>query len=213
MTLNRELLSLVSKPTRRAGWPLAFGLMAATTAAAPTSAMAEDLIRFEMVPSLDTCLPQATADVRIRSLGQAERMTVWVEGLPPETEFDLFVIQVPGPPFGLSWYQGDIETDEYGKGRGVFVGRFNIETFIVAPGVAPAPLVHEEPIADAEENPATAPVHTFHLGLWFNSPDDAIAAGCLDIVTPFNGDHTAGVQVLNTSNFPDGEGPLRQIED
>jgi hypothetical protein len=30
-------------------------------------------------------------------------------------------------------------------------------------------------------------------------------------VTPFNGDHTAGVQVLNTSNFPDLAGPLRQL--
>src|SRR5947208_5148933 len=55
------------------------------------------------------------------------------------------------------------------------------------------------------------PVHTYHLGLWFNSPNDAAAAGCPNTVTPFNGDHTAGIQVLNTSNFADDQGPLRQL--
>lgn len=213
MTSKRDLRAFTSLSTRRAWGPAALGLVAAISAAAPTSATAEDLLRFEMVPTSDECLPGASADVRIRALGPAEKMIVWVDGLPPETEFDLFVIQVPNPPFGLSWYQGDIETDEYGKGRGVFVGRFNVETFIVAPGEAPAPVVHDDPIPDLDTNPATGPVHTFHLGLWFNSPEDAAAAGCLDIVTPFNGDHTAGIQVLNTSNFDDLEGPLRQIDD
>jgi hypothetical protein len=68
------------------------------------------------------------------------------------------------------------------------------------------------PFPDAAENPATNPVHTFHLGLWFNSPDDAAAAGCPDDVTPFNGDHTAGIQALSTRNFPDDQGPLRQLD-
>jgi hypothetical protein len=78
----------------------------------------------------------------------------------------------------------------------------------VAPGSQPAPVVHA---ADASSNPTTAPVHTYHLGLWFNNPADAVRAGCPGTVTPFNGDHTAGVQVLNTSNFPDLAGPLRQL--
>jgi hypothetical protein len=30
-------------------------------------------------------------------------------------------------------------------------------------------------------------------------------------VTPFNGEHNAGIQVLNTSNFADDHGPLRQV--
>ena len=51
-------------------------------------------------------------------------------GLPPNTDFDLFVIQVPNKPFGLSWYQGDIETNKDGVGYGEFIGRFSIETFI-----------------------------------------------------------------------------------
>ena len=176
----------------------------------------KDEIDFQMVRSAAAtnagCLPDASADVQVRSLGPVEKMRVRVKGLPPNTEFDFFVIQVPNAPFGLSWYQGDIETNRHGNGTGTFIGRFNIETFIVAPGSAAAPVVHDQPpFPDASRNPATAPVHTFHLGLWFNSPADAAAAGCPSTVTPFNGDHTAGIQVLSTRNFPDDQGPLRQL--
>ena len=88
-----------------------------------------------------------------------------------------------------------MDSNDSGVARGVFIGRFNIETFIVAPGTGVAPVVHDQkPFPDANTNPATPPVHTFHLGLWFNSPQDAAAAGCPNGVTPFNGDHTAGIQ-------------------
>jgi len=56
----------------------------------------------------------------------------------------------------------------------------------------------------------TAPIHTFHVGLWFGSPEAAVAAGCPNTTTPFNGDHTAGIQVLSTRNFT-GSGPLRNL--
>jgi len=175
-----------------------------------------DTIRFDMVRSAAAvatgCLPNASAHVVIDSDGPTETMYVKVRGLPANTNFDFFVIQVPNAPFGLSWYQGDIETRDRGTGSGTFIGRFNIETFIVAPDSAPAPVVHSAmPFPDANRNPATAPVHTFHLGLWFNSPADALKAGCPSTVTPFNGKHNAGVQVLNTSSFPDNAGPLRQL--
>jgi hypothetical protein len=157
------------------------------------------------------CLPNATARVSIKPGGPVEVMDVSVGGLPPNTDFDFFVIQKPGAPFGLAWYQGDIETDEYGEGHERFIGRFNEETFIVAQGSVPAPLVHNNAFPDAAMNPVTAPVHTFHLGLWFNSPQDAVNAGCPGDVTPFNGEHDAGIQVLNTSNFLDLEGPLLNV--
>jgi hypothetical protein len=51
-----------------------------------------------------------------------------------------------------------------------------------------------------------------HLGLWFNSPDDARKAKCPATVTPFNGEHNAGIQVLNTSNFPNNAGPLLKLK-
>jgi hypothetical protein len=158
------------------------------------------------------CLPNASARVIDHSLGPVEVLTVLVSGLPANTDFDFFVIQVPNNPFGLAWYQGDIETQGGGTGTGVFIGRFNIETFIVAQGVAPAPVVHNQPpFPDASSNPQTEPVHTFHLGLWFNSPADAVKAGCPGTVTRFNGEHNAGIQVLSTRNFPDDQGPLRQL--
>ncbi|MBK7543459.1 MAG: hypothetical protein IPP10_17145 [Candidatus Competibacteraceae bacterium] len=174
---------------------------------------ASEDIRFDLTPSggVRQCLPNARGEVSIDAGESAELMSVKVEGLPANTAFDVFVIQVPNLPFGLSWYQGDLTTNAKGKGKARFVGRFNIETFIVAPNVAPAPVVHETPIPDADANPPTGPVHTYHLGLWFNSPADARAAGCADTVTPFNGEHNAGIQVLNTGSFPDDQGPLAQL--
>jgi hypothetical protein len=186
-----------------------------------SSQAAGDRISFEMVRSAAAaaagCLPNAGARVTVRSAGPVEVMDVFTHGLPANTEFDFFVIQVPNTPFGLSWYQGDLETKGNdprtdSNGHGTFIGRFNIETFIVAPGTAPAPVVHNQPpFPDASSNPQTAPVHTFHLGLWFNDPADAVKAGCPGNVTPFNGDHNAGIQALSTRNFPNDQGPLRQL--
>jgi hypothetical protein len=160
----------------------------------------------------DGCLPHASGKVRVTAQGPVEVMDVELEGLPANIELDAFVIQVPNAPFGMSWYQGDIETDEYGHAKARFIGRFNIETFVIAPGVAPAPVVHHEPTKDAAENPATAPIHTYHIGIWFNSADDAKAAYCSDFVTPFNGEHRAGVQVFNTASYPDDAGPLSLLK-
>lgn len=158
------------------------------------------------------CLVGAKGHVEVQSLGPTELMEMTVSGLPANTEFDVFVIQVPNAPFGLSWYQGDIETDANGVGHAFFFGRFSIETFIVAPNMAPAPVVHDQPpFPDTSSNPATAPVHTYHVGVWFNSPNDAATAGCPATVTPFNGDHTAGIQALSTRKFADDQGPLRQL--
>jgi hypothetical protein len=158
------------------------------------------------------CLPHARAKVSVRNDGPVEVMNVHASGLPKRTDFDLFVIQVPNAPFGVSWYQGDLESDGHGVADGRFIGRFNEETFAVAPGTAPAPSVHHSPIPDATSNPAFGPIHTYHLGVWFNSPKDAVKAGCPGATTPFNGEHNAGVQVLNTAQFPVTAGPLSRLK-
>ena len=187
--------------------------IAVTGAAAGTSVTQTS---FHMVRSATAvgagCLKGAQARVTIRSQGPVEVMRVSADHLPRNTDFDLFVIQVPNAPFGISWYQGDLDSNGRGHAEGTFIGRFSIETFAVAPNVAPAPQVHSSPIPDATANPAFGPVHTYHLGLWFNSPSDATAAGCPGATTPFNGDHTAGVQALSTRNFGDQTGPLRQLQ-
>jgi hypothetical protein len=58
--------------------------------------------------------------VSIAPGGPVEVMNVRVTGLPPNTDFDFFVIQQPNGPFGMSWYQGDIETNSSGIGRAKF---------------------------------------------------------------------------------------------
>ena len=102
-----------------------------------------------------TCLPNATATVKVRSAGPVDIMDVTVQGLPANTDFDFFVIQVPKAPFGVAWYQGDIVTDKNGRGHQQFVGRFNVETFAVAQSSAPAPVVFTGGVLpDASLNPA-----------------------------------------------------------
>jgi hypothetical protein len=186
-------------------------LSVAPLSAAPDSQ--DDGLTFTMAVSAGakTCLPNATAKVKVTSAGPVDIMEVTVQGLPPKTDFDFFVLQVPKAPFGVAWYQGDIETDKNGRGYGRFIGRFNIETFAVATGSAPAPAVFNGPFPDATINPSFNPIQMYHLGLWFNSPHDAAAATCPATVTPFNGEHNAGIQVLNTATFPDDHGPLRQL--
>ena len=167
--------------------------------------------RFDLVVSAGAagCLPNAQGKVSLSPQGASQQMDVLVVGLPANTTFTVFLNQVPHAPFGLSSYLGDIHTDRFGVGRARFISIFSDETFVVAPGVAPAPVVHT---ADANSNPQTAPVHLFHLGLWFDSTADAQAAGCPVAETPFNGEHTAGIQALNTTNFADGDGPIGQFK-
>ena len=189
----------------------AVALAGLVTALAPLAAGAQSLAThvFPMVVSAGTatCLPNAAGRVTITEVTGGQHMHVEVSGLPRNTGFDFFLIQVPKAPFGMAWYQSDIQTDFNGTGVGDFNGIFSRETFIVAPGTAPNKVIFS---GDAASNPSTQPIHTHHLGLWFNSPADATKAGCPGLVTPFNGEHNAGVQVLNTANFADLAGPLQQ---
>jgi hypothetical protein len=193
---------------------------------AASSAFAADIspFSFDMIvsPGAATCLPYATAQVTITAPGNdtAEDMTIKASGLPANTDFDFFVIQVPNTPFGLAWYNGDVHTDSMGNASQHFRSRFQFGTFVIAPGVADAPQTHTTgPFPDALKNPETkgpsgtitGPVQLYHLGLWFDSATDAQNAGCPNTVTPFNSEQDAGIQVLNTANYPDTAGPLSQF--
>ena len=182
-------------------WAAAKGGNAAVTA---------PLVRSSNAPG---CVPNATGTITIVKQGNTEKLTVSVSGMPKKADFDVFVIQSADAPFGVSWYQGDLTTDKNGKGSQSFVGRFSVETFVVAPGAVAGPRVHTGgTFPDAVGGVATAPIHTFHVGLWFNSPGDSAAAGCANTETPFNGDHTAGPQVLKTVPQNNGFGPLEQVQ-
>jgi hypothetical protein len=180
-----------------------------SAAAAPRESLVFDMA---IAAAAKACLPNAQGHVTVKDAsGGNQRMQVSVNGLPPNTEFAFFVLQVPTAPFGMSWYQGDIVTDKKGRGSGEFFGIFSSELFVFAPASRAAPQTDS---FDAATNPTTAPVHTYHLGLWFSVPADAAAAGCPGNMTPFEGNHQAGIQVLNTSNFGTeaATGPLGQFQ-
>lgn len=160
-------------------------------------------VQFDMIPSpgINACLPKARGHVEITPGKLNDEMKVSVTGLAPNTEYDLFVIELPNKPFGVSWYQTDLDTDSHGAGNVTVRGIFDVETFSVSPG-----------------GPTTTfkPTHQFHLGLWFGDPNVPFKLGCepgakSPIITPFNGEQHAGIQVLNTANFPNNAGPLSKV--
>ena len=185
-------------------------LMAVLFAAA---AFAVDETSFKMVRSQSAvdkdCLEGAKANVDVHTVGGNQIMDVELKHAAKNTGFTLFVIQQPNDPFGVSWYQGDLDTNNKGNGEVRVIGIFSEETFAFAPGSVDAPQVDNQ---DADENPKFDPVHTLHLGLWFADPEEAKDAGCSGTVTPFDGDHEAGIQALSTRNFPKLEGPLGKIK-
>jgi hypothetical protein len=177
---------------------LAISLATATGATAVDSSFS-----FDLVPSsaaISACLPNAVGHVTITTGALNDIMKVTISGMPHNTGFDLFVIQQPGAPFGVSWYQSDIHAGSTGTGTATVRGVFDSETFSVSPG----------------GTTTFAPTHQYHLGLWFNSPKVPFNLGCepgatSPIVTPFNGNQNAGIQVLNTAEFPVNAGPLSQV--
>jgi hypothetical protein len=181
-------------------------LVGMTGAGAAPAAVAtphsHDSFSFKLVPSphIHACLPHAGGSATITHTGINDTMTVSIHGMPPGTGFDLFVIQEPLKPFGVSWYQTDVQANRSGAGSATVRGVFSRETFSVSPG-----------------GTATfKPTHQFHLGLWFNNPATPFNIGCepgmtAPVVTPFNGEQHAGIQALNTSQFPVNAGPLSHV--
>jgi hypothetical protein len=183
--------------------------LAAAAAFAVDSTTTFNMVRSQTAVAND-CLKGAKANVNVRTTPTDQQiMDVTVNHAPKNTEFELFVTQQPNSPFGVSWYQSDFETNNQGQGEVRARGIFSEELFAFAPGVVKAPQVDNK---DAEKNPAFDPVHTFHLGLWFGSPQEAEDAGCPETVTAFDGDHEAGIQAFSTRNFPNLKGPLGTIK-
>jgi hypothetical protein len=88
---------------------LAVAALASTPALAGDNDNDGDDFKFDLVPSkglpaaaLNGALKDAHGRVKIESVGPVEIMDVTVWGLPPNTDFDFFVIQVPNKPFGLA---------------------------------------------------------------------------------------------------------------
>ena len=197
--------SLLTSASAKLGALATTGAVAlAITLATATGATATDTsFSFGLQPSssaISACLPNASGNVTITTGGLNDVMTVTITGMPKGVGFDLFVIQQPGAPFGVSWYQTDIHANSNGTGSATVRGVFDSETFSVSPG----------------GTTTFAPTHQYHLGLWFDSPKVPFNLGCepgatSPTVTPFNGNQHAGIQVLNTAQFPVNAGPLSQV--
>jgi len=196
---------------------LAFATMIALSAT-PSFAGFDENFSFDLVLSngAKACTklsPKASAHATIAAFppsGPVEKMHVELFNMPPNGDFVIFIIQVPNKPFGLSWYNGDILTDDDGHGVLDIVGRFSTGTFILSPGAVPSPPVFPD---DSTTGVKTAPVQIYHVGIWFNSVAEANSAGCPpNVVTPFTSNHMAGIQIFNTSNFPNDFGPLRHVQ-
>ena len=173
------------------------------TASAATAGATAKSFSFALKPSssaITACLPKASGHVTITPGNLNDTMKVSVSGMPANAGFDLFVIQQPTAPFGVSWYQTDVQANAYGNGSATVKGVFDVETFSVSPG----------------GTTTFSPTHQYHLGLWFNDPSVPFNLGCepgatSPVVTPFNGEQDAGIQVLNTAQFPVNAGPLSHV--
>jgi hypothetical protein len=171
----------------------------------PAAAQAQDKkdeISFDLVanPQFVECLrkspydePKARATVIRGKLN--DTLILDLEGFKPGLAFDLFTVQrspflsdktadpnfknVFKGSFGLAWYQSDIEI-----GKHTDDGHVRIKTILL------------DQIFGFDPDVALAPTNTFHLGFWFNNPQDAAACGFPandpSKFTPFNGEHKAG---------------------
>ena len=212
MSSNRSSIRGILAPTAaKAVMIAASGVVAAAlslTATAGAAAhaparTAASSFSFALKPSssaISACLPKAGGHVTITPGTLNDTMTVSLHGMPANAGFDLFVIQQPTAPFGVSWYQTDIQANSNGFGSATVKGVFDSETFSLSLG-----------------GTATfSPTHQYHLGVWFNDPSVPFNLGCepgatAPTVTPFNGEQNAGIQVVNTAQFPVNAGPLSHV--
>jgi hypothetical protein len=203
--LSKRSLGAATVVAAGATLALSLGLGASAAGASPVttaSAASSHSFTFALVPSpgIRACLPHIGGVVRITPGSENDLMQVTIFGAPRNAEFDLFVIQQPNKPFGVSWYQTDVNANGQGVGSASVRGVFDRETFSVSPG----------------GTTTFAPTHQYHLGLWFNDPKLPFRLGCepgapAPVVTPFNGEQHAGIQALNTAEFPVNAGPLSHV--
>jgi hypothetical protein len=133
-----------------------------------------------------------------------DTLILTIENIKPNLGFDLFTVQrspflangAPDPDFkgsfGLAWYQSDVQADEKGQGT------VTIRTILL------------DQIFGFDPDVKLAPTNTFHVGFWFNDPEDARACG-FDVTkpTPFNGEHRAGpLAMISLPNEETKLGPL-----
>jgi hypothetical protein len=153
-------------------------------------------------PNDPTRPPTATVTVQRGNLNDSLQLNgKWIK---PTLKFDLFTVEKSNllsdgtadpafTTFGLAWYQSDVNASATGTVNAT------IKTILLDQIFG----------FDADlSNPN--PINTFHVGFWFNDPNDAVACG-FDATkpTPFNGEHSAGpVAMISLPDATTDLGPL-----
>jgi len=164
---------------------------------------------FNLTPQkkVESCFAQPgytpTAQVIVQRGTDNDVLILRAQHLKPNLAFDLFTIQnsnlladgLVNPNFtnfGLAWYQSDLQADSNGN---VDIA---IKTILL------------DQIFGFDPAVALAPTNTFHVGFWFNNPEDAAACGFNpNKPTPFNGQHKAGPNaMISLPNAETNLGPL-----
>jgi hypothetical protein len=131
---------------------------------------------------LKQCYPRAEAKVVVDLTTNTrgfDTFTIKAKGLKPNTDFTVFLIEQPDSPFGAAEYFGDFTTNNRGEGANQFK------------------LIVEE--AFAFNNATNSRTDLNSIGVWFaDEKDDDGCLGKNSIVTGFDGDGKAGVQMLNS---------------
>lgn len=198
-------------------------VLAMITGMAPLRADGPDEISFNLAPNpkFAACLAKdayttPTAKVTVSRGTANDVMIVELQNFKPGAAFDLFTVQRSNlkadstadsnftGSFGLAWYQSDIHVGDDGKAEAVVKsilldGIFGFDADPIPGSVTGAPLV--------------PPTHTFHVGFWFDSPQDAVSCGFdPSKPTPFNSEHQAGPNaMISVPDSVSGQGPLLTI--
>ncbi len=133
-------------------------------------------------PALAACFPHAEAHVSV-DLSTDKRgfdtVRVHAEHLRPNTTFTVFFLETAGAPFGAAEYLGDFTTNQYGEAHNSYRA------------------IAEE--AFAFDNVTHVRKDLNSVGFWFADPaDDDECLGGGSPVTGFDGDASAGVQMMNS---------------
>jgi len=193
---------------------VAGGLLSLLTLVSMTEAQEKtNVISFDLVPNPATlqCLranyneePRARATVVRGKLN--DTLILDLEGIKPGLAFDLFTVQhspfladgAKDPAFtgsfGLAWYQSDIQIP-VDSDR----GHVRISTILL------------DQIFGFDADTGLPPTNTFHVGFWFNNPQDLASCPAFNPKnpTPFNGEHKAGPFAMISRPEPGSHlGPL-----
>lgn len=149
--------------------------------------------------------PAPSVHVNVKRGKLADTLTIEGNNIRPHLAFDMFTVQRSNllsngnadpnfTNFGLAWYQSDLQAN----GAGHF--KTTIKTILL------------DQIFGFDPDASLAPTNSFHVGFWFNDPNDANQNGCVFDVTkptPFNGEHKAGpVAMISVPDNQTNLGPL-----